>query len=577
MTFDKLATHHSATAFLNAFFLEWKKVKSDGRQFILPLENDEQVIIPLKKYSQLGRHHYQGIFYLKSLNDDEIELSFKELICKISNFLAKEFNTDLAQKENFLKRIENSLKNIELSIPRWQKSREINFCSMEQALFVGHAFHPTPKSKLEFNDEDLRNFSPEMGGNFSLKWVLLSREILYQKSSSYFEQTNWLKDVFLTDLLPDKEVVTKLDLGFVPFPIHPWQDQFLLKHTVIQDYYKTGKIIEVKREGKKWYPTSSLRTLFAPHSEFMLKFSMNVKLTNSLRQLLVHELDRGLQVHEVFNHSLGKLFSANHPEFEVIHEPVYVGIRDIEGKPIQETLLLGRYNPFQKNEESVVLATLTQDDLHFEENLIQKYIHQLGQLENCSYREATLIWFKDFLRVAIRPLLKAQSDFGILLGSHQQNMILEMKDSRPSKSYFRDCNGTGYSQLGHSLFGKEIKLLEVENGNILEDEIASYLFGYYVIINSTFNVITSIAQVEQIDETELIQTFKSFLLELKGENPKDTYFFDYLLNSKTLKHKGNFLCSFKGINENTEKNPLAIYTEISNPLWERTSYDYKSE
>lgn len=571
MNLDKLATHHSATAFLNAFFLEWKKVKRDERQFILPLGNDEQIIIPLKKYSPLGRHHYEGIFFFKSPSHNLAKLSFQELISKISNYLAIEFKTNQEQKENFLKRIENSVHNIELSIPKWQEQRGISFCSMEQALFVGHAFHPTPKSKLEFNDEDLRSFSPEMGANFSVKWVLLTPDIYYQKNSRYFEQRDWLKDLFMRDLEPDQRVIDKLKQGFIPFPIHPWQAQFLLKNPVIQEYLKLGKMIEVNREGQRWYPTSSLRTLYAAHSDFMLKFSMNVRLTNSLRQLLVHELDRGLQVHEVFNHSLGKFFSESHPEFEVIHEPVYAGICDLKGNPLQESLLLGRYNPFRSNEESIVLATLTQDDLHFSENLIQKYIHQVAKNEKSSFRVAALYWFKDFLRVAIRPLLKAQSDFGILLGSHQQNMILQMKDSRPYKSYFRDCNGTGYSQLGHRLFGEDIKLLEIGNGNILEDEIASYLFGYYVIINSTFNVIASIAHSNQIEESELIQTLRNFLLELKNESPRDSYFLDYLLNNRTLKHKGNFLCCFRNINENTEKNPLAIYTEIPNPLWERTS------
>lgn len=568
---DKLATHHSATAFLNAFFLEWKKVERDERQFILPLGNDEEIIIPIKRYSPLGRHHYEGIFYLKSLAHDHIELSFWELISKISDFLADEFKTDQGQKENFLKRIENSQKNIKLSIPRWQSQKEINFCSMEQGLFLGHAFHPTPKSKLEFNEEDLKDYSPEMGASFSLKWVLLSPEIFFQKSSRYFEKIDWLKDVFLQDIKPDKNVLAKLEEGLIPFPIHPWQEQFLRKNQAILNYLKSGKIVELKTVGKKWHPTSSLRTLYAAHSEFMLKFSMNVRLTNSLRQLLLHELDRGLQVHEVFNHSLGKLFSANYPEFEIIHEPVYVGIRDLEGNPIQESLLLGRFNPFFSNEESIVLATLTQDDLNFKENLIQKYIKQLAQEQKNSFREAALLWFDDFLRVAIEPLLKAQSDFGILLGSHQQNMILQIKDLKPYKSYFRDCNGTGYSKLGHTLFGADIDLLEVENGNILEDELASYLFGYYVIINSSFNVIASIAHGQKIEEYELIHAFRKYLQKLKKEAPKDSFFLDYLLNSKMLKHKGNFLCCFKNINENTEKNPLSIYTEIPNPLWERTS------
>ncbi len=166
--------------------------------------------------------------------------------------------------------------------------------------------------------------------------------------------------------------------------------------------------------------------------------------------------------------------------------------------------------------------------------------------------------------------MKAQSEYGILLGSHQQNMILEIQDDRPYKSYFRDCNGTGYSSLGYNLFHATVPSLVKENGNILEGEEANFLFGYYVIINTTFNVISSIAHSGWISEEELIICFRNFLLDLKKKNPKDSSFLDYLLERESLMHKGNFFCSIKDINQNTESNPLAIYTEIPNPLFMRT-------
>lgn len=570
MIYQQLAQAHSATSFLNALFLEWKGVEKYSEHLILPLRTNERIIIPLKKYSLLGRHHYQGQYFLEESSGAQTELSFENLIKKICHQLAPEFGTTDTQIKDFLLRVKNSAGNIEQSLSK--RSMDIkslyeapaDFKAAEQGLYIGHTFHPTPKSRSEFSDDDYNRYSPEMGGHFPLVWTLVKLELLFQKHATGFKDQNWL-----TDLLVQEMGADKLMNGYVPFPIHPWQKSFIFKHPDVAEYLKKGLIIELGSSSHEWSPTSSLRTIYSPHADYQLKFSMNVRLTNSVRHLLVKELDRGLQVHDVFSHHLGKEFTEQNPHFEVIHEPVYAALRDQHGQPIQISLMMGRHNPFKDSSEAIVVATLTQDHPHFEQNLIQNYIEKYASKESTDLNTASKSWFIEFLIIALRPLIKAQSDYGILLGSHQQNMILEIKDDRPFKSYFRDCNGTGYTGMGYNLFHPEISSLVKDNGNILEGEEAKYLFGYYIIINTTFNVISSIAHSGWISEEELIICLRNFLQDLKKENPKDSSFLDYLLNREALMHKGNFFCSFKGINENTESNPLSIYTEIPNPIFAR--------
>lgn len=569
--YKHLSHHHSATSFLNALFLEWKGAERTTEQFIVPLKKNERIIIPLKKFSLLGRHHYQGEFFLEDAYGAQTELSFKALAKKICQHLAPEFGTTDVQIEDFLSRVNNSVRNIELSLSKRSKDIEdlynssVDFKAAEQGLFIGHTFHPTPKSRSEFSDADYEVYSPEMGGHFALEWILVKPEIFFQKLSSGFKHESWLTDLFVSEMGADK-----LAQGFLPFPIHPWQKKFIFEHSDVASYLKDGLIKELGTTDKQWYPTSSLRTIYSDHAEYQLKFSMNVRLTNSIRHLLVKELDRGLQVHDVFTHQLGLEFSEHNPQFQVIHEPAYAALKDKQDNPIQISLMMGRFNPFNEKNEAVVLATLTQDHPHFEQNLIQNYIQKYATQEATDLNTASKLWFIEFLIVALRPLLKAQSEYGILLGSHQQNMILEVKDNRPYKSYFRDCNGTGYTGMGYELFHSSVQSLVKENGNILEGEEANFLFGYYIIINSTFNVISSIAHSGWISEEELVICLRNFLIDLKKENPKDSSFLDYLLNREALMHKGNFFCSFKDINENTESNPLAIYTEIPNPIFTRT-------
>lgn len=563
MSTRKMAQHHSATAFLNSLFLEWNKVEKVSDLFIVSLK-DEKIYIPIKKFSLLGRHQYEGSYFTKNSDGSEIAIDFKTLVQKISEELGND-------SKDFVERVLNSSRNIELSLNKRAEDinhlyeTETSFQTAEQALLVGHTFHPAPKSKSEFSDDDYEAYSPEMGSHFKLQWLFVAPEVFFQKTSERFADPHWLKKLFI------KEFGTKrLNRDFIPFPIHPWQKQFIYQHPDVIQYLSEGKILEVEPSETEWFPTSSLRTVYTRHSDYQLKFSMNLKLTNSVRHLLEKELDRGLQLHDVLTTDLGQKFVNENPVFEVIHEPVYAALRDKSGNPIQITLMMGRENIFKIDSESIVVATLTQEHPYFEKSMVENSINALINDLKTESKSAAMLWFETFLQVGLKPLLNAQKDYGILLGSHQQNMILEIHENLPFKSYFRDCNGTGYSKLGHTLFAHQVPSLVKENGNILEGDEANYLLGYYVIINTTFNLISSIAQTAYVSEEELIKALRTFLLDLRQENPKDPSFLDYLLSEETLKHKGNFFCSLNKINENTESNPLSIYTEIPNPLYVRT-------
>lgn len=300
----------------------------------------------------------------------------------------------------------------------------------------------------------------------------------------------------------------------------------------------------------------------------MLKFSLSLRLTNSIRHLLPKEVIRSIQVHDVLSTSKGKEFLSRYPNFKPIFEPAFVSFKDEDGEPMKEAIVVCRENLFQGDLSAgkVVLATLTQDHPLGGENLIQKMIRQRSEKYQQSLEESSLVWFSKFLETTLTPLLMGQAEYGILLGAHQQNLVLEIKDDLPATTYFRDCQGTGYTQTGYSLFAKDVSELKIENGNILDNKIGSFLFCYYVIINSTFSVIAAIAKDNWIKEEKLISHLRQYLLKLRGSHPPDVSCLDYLLESKTLMQKGNFLCTFKSINENTSSNPFEIYNSIPNPV-----------
>lgn len=139
----------------------------------------------------------------------------------------------------------------------------------------------------------------------------------------------------------------------------------------------------------------------------------------------------------------------------------------------------------------------------------------------------------------------------------------------PVKGYFRDCQGTGYSQYGFNALKKSVDFITEENGNVLNEEITNTLIPYYLYVNSTLNVIASLARDLHISEFSLLGRLKENLLELKQDKKiEDLSCLNYLLENPFIKQKGNFLCSIVDMNENTTENPFVIYNKMFNPLSE---------
>jgi len=536
-----LAEIHSLTPLLNSLFLEWGNYTLDLPYLCIRYQ-DKCYKIELKKFSKIGHHQYTGNIYL-----EEQKIGFNDFIKALSEVVR------INDKNLFIERVNQSKFCIEealkLNIHHFNNI-EPNFKHTETALFVGHSLHPTPKSRNEFHHNDLVKYSPEHGAQFKVHWFKVHRSIYFQEHSNYFSDLTWTKK--LSSFEDEKD--------YFLIPVHPWQKQRILELLIIKNYLAERLIIDLGEDPRLWTPTSSLRTIYNEDAPYMIKFSLDLKMTNSVRHLLPHELKRGIQIDEVCKDEELKPFFASFPRFKIIQEPLYAGILDENKSPIVQTLVMIRENPFHKEDEVSLLATLTQPHVNDGVPLLKQLINHSG----LSSHE----WFKAFLQEAIAPILVLQGQYGVLLGAHQQNLILKLNQGRPCGAYFRDCHGTGFDAHKIVSLRKNIHSIDDNNGNVLEQEVSHYLFAYYVIINTVFNTIAAISYQMQIDEEDLLEIFRLFLEEIKEHKDLDPGFVNYLLHAPKLKHKGNFFCTINNINENTAKNPLDIYTEIRNPLKE---------
>jgi N2-citryl-N6-acetyl-N6-hydroxylysine synthase len=544
-----------ATTFFNAFFMECDSKRTigfnGGEALSVPLK-DRDLIVPLKRHSKLGRHEYTSEFYVQdehSLEKVPFERAAELLLAEMGAEYKRLFSRVIESVDN----IDAILKSRKDLSDLW--SLPVDFLSAEQGLIAGHSCHPAPKGREGLTLIDAKLYSPEMAAAFPLRWFWVKEELIYERSSMNFDDKNWLED-----MLKNEIPALERPKGYLAFPMHPWQAKRLLEMPQVISHLSSSAMIEIDELGSDWMPTSSFRSLYHPHAAYMLKFSMSVKLTNSVRHMQKHELERGLQVHDMIQSDKGQEFVFENPTFNILAEPVYRALKDEQGRPIEESYVMGRES-IPKNKNLVMLAMLTQDHPNSEMNLLQRLIHQHASEKKHRPEESAKIWFEHFCDHVVLALMNAQAQYGILLGAHQQNLLIELKGHLPVGGVFRDCHGTGLSPLGEMTFNF------VKSATVLDPVVGNKLFSYYLIINSVFGTIGALCQDHLVAEEKLIEILRERLLKLKSEGVKDPSCLDYLLSSEKLGHKGNFLCSLKNINESTLGDPLSIYVDIDNPFY----------
>ncbi|MGY0216162.1 IucA/IucC family protein [Endozoicomonadaceae bacterium StTr2] len=577
-----------AGCFLNALVREWdgwswvpaeavSEINSEARAAIsIPVKNTRDVIyICLQHQSVCGRHRFLFPFLLGNRKQQiKRTLTFPELVQILSESQSL-WPVDEQARSIFLSRVSSSIENTATALRERRAdlsdiySSVTRFQDSEQSLLAGHSVHPTPKSRDQMTAGDARRFVPEFGRGFRLHWFTVDSTLLEADSvheKSFDELTRQLAQ---EDPQLDDRIISEIPSGHTLLPAHPWQAEQWLATPWFQQLLAEGRLIDCGVYGSEWRATSSVRAVYAPHASFMLKYSLSVRLTNSMRHLLPKEVIRGKEIHQVkYQTEVGKEFRANYPDFDILTEPAHAAIKGPNGEVLPETMMVFRENPFSCEEicnDTELMAVLTQDNPCGEPRVINR-VQQLAAKEGVAVSTVADKWFHEYLRAVVEPLMMAQSNYGLLFGAHQQNILINLKDGYPRKAWFRDCQGTGYSHVARSLLGNDKQDAEDNPEHHVEANLGNRLFTYYLIINSTFGLISALGSDPAIGEQRLLHRFRLFLEKLRDSRPRDASCLEYILDSPELWSKGNFYCAFNNLNENTLNDPLAIYHAMKNPL-----------
>ncbi|PAU81726.1 hypothetical protein CK501_00825 [Halovibrio salipaludis] len=571
----------SLNAFFNALIREWPLARFHGSppsgvhgtpplqgHFEIPGPNNTALLVPCRFRANTGRHLLAGPLLLAHRGEQKA-VTLEQAVAWCLTLAPLRDEAPEHALEALQQRVNASRQN--LAAARQERESQLDplfrapltFIDAEQALFSGHSIHPCPKDRGNMTIEDARRYAPEYGGSFPLAWYSVARENLFRREAPGLNTADGVDALLATEPEADA-LLARVPNGHCLVPCHPFQHRQWQASSALAALRDSGALRYLGEGAPHWQATSSLRAIYCESAPWMLKFSLSVWLTNSLRHLYPEEVVRGAELCRVLNSGPVREWLQGRPRFEILGEPIAAGIRGPDGNPMTETLVVWRDNPFRDNDadNTEVLATLLQDDPRCGESRLAQRLWQAGV-----HGGLALDWFQRYLDVAVAPLLEAQSHFGILFGAHQQNLVLSLDDVWPEKLFFRDCQGTAFTSLALQRLGDELGSLAEDSENLLPDELGIQLFCYYLFINATFNVISSLAAGQLVSEPDLIRTLREWLQARLDEQPADDRAIRYLLESRELHAKGNFLCTLRALNETTLSDVFSIYHPLTNPLY----------
>lgn len=582
---DRSNTSPSVDRLLNALVREWNGCRFDRTENYGAIQSEKEVVVldlpasgavvvaPLRHRSHVGYHGFEGRLWLVT-DRRLVEIELFDVLAMLMREDDIRGRSSSASRLNLQRRAAASVAAVAQTAAMRGAVRPFadgvpDFIEAESALRFGHAVHPTPMSRDEFSEEDSRRFAHEYGGAFQLRWWAVHPQVFACGSAEPHDIAEMVPALAGDDAISLAEKAEGSQL----FPMHPWQASRLMLAPAVQRLFAAGLVRDLGLGGPLWRATTSLRTIHSADSAWMLKFSLDLKLTNSRRVIERHECDRGLSVHSLVKGTLGEKLRAVCPTLTVLGEPAWMALRDGPGGAVlTSTIVSFRENPFLRDgaPKAAVLGALCERHPGLAESHLSDLVRLVAKQEGLEPPIVAECWFERFLDTAIEPFFLAFSEFGLLFGAHQQNLVVGLNEGWPSHLYFRDCQGTGYVREFLPMLRTHLPSAGGRGDHVFDAEAAARLFGYYLVINGVFAVVSALADAGLSNEEALLARFRLLLERLAARGSGNPACLDYLLNSPTLGSKGNFLFSLKNTNENTEvTDPLAGYVPMSNPLFTR--------
>ncbi|MCX4457332.1 iron transporter [Streptomyces sp. NBC_01728] len=453
------------------------------------------------------------------------------------------------------------------------------FLAAEQALVLGHPWHPTPKSREGFSEAEARLYSPELRGSFPLHWMAVAPSVLAAESA-WTERGRPVPAQLLTARLAGAGL--PLPDGYAALPLHPWQMAEVRHRPETAALLDAGLLRDLGPHGSAWHPTSSVRTLYRSGAPAMLKLSLGLRITNSRRENLRKELHRGVEVHRLLRGGLSKQWQSAHPGFDIVRDPAWLAVNAPDGTPLTGLDVMIRHNPFGPTDDAGCVAGLVSPRPHAQpgarggsedrpvmRSRLAEIVTRLAGRTSKPRGAVAAEWFLRYLEQVVRPVLWLDSEAGIALEAHQQNTLLVLDpEGWPAGGRYRDNQGYYFRESRRAELDARLPGIGELSDTFVSDEVTDERFAYYLAINNVLGLIGAFGSQHLADEQLLLAAFRRFLTEAaSGPARLRTPLPARLLDSPVLRCKANLLTRLHGLDELVGPvDTQSVYVALANPL-----------
>lgn len=459
-------------------------------------------------------------------------------------------------------------------------NRDFTFQEAEQSLLFGHLLHPTPKSRQGFSDTETLHYSPELKGAFQLHYFRIPKEWAYEHSALHSSSTDLIKQMMWMD--PEMDECIKHQYAqqdsYTVIPLHPWQAVFVKEKPEIKELILQGIVEDLGQMGREFYPTSSLRTVYHPEVPYMFKFSLNIKITNSVRANLWKELERGVEVKKILDSEIGEELQSKYPDFAIMSDPAFLTLKLNGNKETGFEVIL-RENPFmgEQAKQATPVVALCQDAMEGNRSRLHTIIHDIAIRKGQSTAVISEEWFRRYLDISFSPIMWLYLNKGIAPEAHQQNSVVTLEDGYPKSFYYRDNQGYYFVKSQQERLEKLIPGFNEKSDTVCADDVGDERLRYYFFVNHIFGLINAFGTADLIEEDVLLVILRTYLEELPVDKQHPSSLVDSLLSDATIAAKGNLLTRFYDMDELVgAMETQSVYTHIPNPLYQLKESVYET-
>lgn len=444
---------------------------------------------------------------------------------------------------------------------------EQGFIESEQALILGHSMHPAPKSRTGFVHEDWQKYSPEACGQTQLHYWLVAPEYIAEGTALEQAFSIQLKQEIKWHLSESELETLAAYAHYKLLPLHPWQARYLQSKVWFKSLKAKLKIIDLGEKAWIFSPTTSVRTLASFNAPWMLKPSLSVMITNSIRVNLAKECHRGEMTHRLWHSELGQSILKQCPTLKAVNDPAWIALQ-LDGEIIDETICIVRDQPFTPEQQVTCIASLCQDHPVEERNRFNALFDQIASQQKLEDKaKIALDWFKTFLNISLSPLMYVYHRYGMAFESHQQNVLVELKDGWPQWLWLRDNQGFYYIEEFAGEILQQFPELNDKAHAVGSKAFVDERFSYYFFGNTLFGIINAIGATGYVSEQDLLSALQQHLFDLLKHYP-DSSLIQSLLYQPTLPYKGNLLTRLYELDELIAPvENQSVYIQLANPLY----------